>query len=165
MDELLEIILNDTFDEDFNIGIFADVREVLFLDFLEQLFTASISNQQCLGGASSFKRDIGSILKVSNEKISLDDAFNAFVPVSVARNGLSNHLQLRLTRLLFDLQVLSIVVVLIALSLCWWCIIASTSQLREEVGCAFSGHGLELRLREFLGDWLLLYLLLLLRLK
>jgi hypothetical protein len=71
-------------------------------------------------------------------------------------------LQLRLVGFLFDLQLFTIVVILVPLSLCWWRIVASAAQFREEVGGTLSSHGLELRLGKFLCDWLLLHLLLLL---
>ena len=66
---------------------------------------------------------------------------------------------------LFNLQLLTVVVILIPLGLCGRSVVASAAQLREKVSCTFGSHGLELRLREFLSHWLLLNLLFLLRLQ
>lgn len=145
-DKVLEVILDDTSDELFNEWVFAVVVEVFFLDLLEKSIPTNLGNKQSLCSSTSLKSDFSCMLEVTNEEVSLDDTFDALVPVGVSRDGLSDHVQLLGSRLLFlDLSgfllfssVVAGLLLLIRTGL--------SRQLVEEVSCTLGTHGDEVLL-------------------
>jgi hypothetical protein len=89
-DKFLEVFLDDTAKVSLYEGILTHTLEVFFFYLVKEVLTANISNEKGLSGPAGLQGDLGSILKVTNEKVSFDNPFNALVPVDVSLNCLCN---------------------------------------------------------------------------
>ncbi len=150
-DKFLEVFLDNTAKVGLYKGILTNTQEVFFLNLVKEVLTANIGDEKGLSGSASLQCDLGSILKVTNEKVPLDNPFNSLVPVDVSLNSLCNEgylglTSIRSTKIFLLATAKRSLLFLIIVDLLFLVGTSLSTKLIKEVSGRFSRHGQETRL-------------------
>jgi hypothetical protein len=62
------------------------------LNLFKEIIAASFSNKKCFSRSTTLQCHLGSVFKLSDQQVLLDDALVAFVPIGVSGDRLLNKL-------------------------------------------------------------------------